>query len=35
MASLFWEDLAADLQDPEFLREYVRESVRLPRRMRS
>jgi transcriptional regulator with XRE-family HTH domain len=29
MASLFWEDLAADLQDPEFLREYVRESIRI------
>jgi ribosome-binding protein aMBF1 (putative translation factor) len=27
--SLFWEDLAEDLQDPEFLRDYVRESVRI------
>jgi DNA-binding phage protein len=26
---LFWEDLAKDLEDPEFLREYVRESVRI------
>ncbi len=25
----FWEDLARDLEDPEFLREYVRESVRI------
>lgn len=25
----FWEDLAKDLEDPEFLREYVRESVRI------
>jgi transcriptional regulator with XRE-family HTH domain len=27
--SRFWEDLASDLEDPEFLREYVRESVRI------
>ena len=27
--TLFWEDLAQDLQDPEFLREYVVESVRI------
>ncbi|MGH7910286.1 MAG: helix-turn-helix domain-containing protein [Candidatus Dormibacteraceae bacterium] len=27
--SQFWDDLAEDLQDPEFLREYVRESVRI------
>jgi len=27
--SQFWEDLAKDLEDPEFLREYVRESVRI------
>ena len=27
--SVFWEDLASDLQDPEFLREYVAESVRI------
>jgi transcriptional regulator with XRE-family HTH domain len=27
--SLFWEDLTKDLEDPEFLREYVRESVRI------
>jgi transcriptional regulator with XRE-family HTH domain len=25
----FWDDLAEDLADPEFLREYVRESVRI------
>jgi transcriptional regulator with XRE-family HTH domain len=27
--STFWEDLAEDLRDPEFLREYVRESIRI------
>jgi transcriptional regulator with XRE-family HTH domain len=27
--SLFWEDLARDLEDAEFLREYVAESVRI------
>lgn len=27
--SAFWNDLAKDLQDPEFLREYVSESVRM------
>jgi DNA-binding phage protein len=27
--STFWDDLAEDLRDPEFLREYVRESVRI------
>lgn len=27
--SVFWDDLARDLEDPEFLREYVRESVRI------
>ncbi len=27
--SVFWDDLAKDLEDPEFLREYVRESVRI------
>lgn len=26
---LFWEDLARDLEDPEFLREYIAESVRI------
>ena len=26
---VFWDDLARDLQDPEFLREYVVESVRI------
>ncbi|WP_199485382.1 helix-turn-helix domain-containing protein [Actinomadura craniellae] len=29
MTSAFWDDLAADLDDPRFLREYVRESVRV------
>lgn len=27
--STFWDDLAQDLEDPEFLREYVRESIRI------
>ena len=27
--SQFWDDLAKDLEKPEFLREYVRESVRI------
>lgn len=27
--SVFWDDLARDLQDPQFLREYVVESVRI------
>ena len=27
--STFWDDLTQDLQDPEFLREYVRESIRI------
>jgi transcriptional regulator with XRE-family HTH domain len=27
--SVFWDDLADDLQDPGFLREYVAESVRI------
>lgn len=29
MTSAFWDDLAADLEDPEFLREYITESVRI------
>jgi transcriptional regulator with XRE-family HTH domain len=29
VASSFWSDLATDLEDPVFLREYVRESVRI------
>ena len=29
VSSLFWDDLASDLEDPEFLRAYVRESVRI------
>ncbi|MGW4089835.1 XRE family transcriptional regulator [Nocardia sp. NPDC004750] len=27
--SLFWDDLGDDLQDPEFLREFVLESIRV------
>jgi DNA-binding phage protein len=27
--SLFWDDLARDLEDPQFLREYVAESIRI------
>ena len=27
--SIFWDDLASDLQDPESLREYVAESMRI------
>lgn len=27
--SVFWDDLARDLEDPEFLRDYVVESVRI------
>lgn len=27
--SAFWDDLARDLEDPDFLREYVAESVRI------
>jgi DNA-binding phage protein len=27
--STFWDDLAEDLQDPEFLRSYVAESIRI------
>lgn len=27
--SVFWDDLAEDLKDPEFLREYVVESMRI------
>ncbi len=29
VGSAFWDDLAADLQDPEFLRDYVVESIRI------
>ncbi|HEX2417145.1 MAG TPA: helix-turn-helix transcriptional regulator [Micromonosporaceae bacterium] len=29
MTSVFWDDLASDLEDPEFLREYITESVRI------
>ena len=28
-ASVFWQDLARDLEDPEFLREYVVETMRI------
>ena len=28
-SSVFWDDLAQDMQDPDFLREYVVESVRI------
>ena len=28
-SNAFWEDLARDLEDPEFLREYVVESMRI------
>jgi transcriptional regulator with XRE-family HTH domain len=28
-SSAFWDDLAQDLQDPQFLRNYVAESVRI------
>lgn len=28
-SSVFWTDLARDLQDPQFLRDYVAESVRI------
>jgi transcriptional regulator with XRE-family HTH domain len=27
--SMFWEDLARDLKDPQFLREYVAQSIRI------
>jgi transcriptional regulator with XRE-family HTH domain len=27
--SVFWDDLVRDLQDPQFLREYVAESIRI------
>ena len=27
--SVFWDDLAQDLKDPQFLREYVTESIRI------
>jgi DNA-binding phage protein len=29
MTSAFWDDLAKDMQDPEFAREYMIESVRI------
>src|ERR1700678_71641 len=27
--SVFWDDLASDLEDPEFLRQYVAQSIRI------
>jgi DNA-binding phage protein len=27
--SIFWDDLASDLEDPQFLRDYVAESIRV------
>src|SRR6201995_2754403 len=27
--SVFWDDLAQDLKDPQFLREYVAQSIRI------
>ena len=27
--SVFWDDLAQDLEDPQFLREYVAQSIRI------
>jgi DNA-binding phage protein len=29
VTSMFWDDLARDLEDPEFLREFITESVRI------
>jgi DNA-binding phage protein len=29
VSSTFWDDLAADLDDPEFVREFITESVRI------
>jgi transcriptional regulator with XRE-family HTH domain len=29
MSGVFWDDLARDLEDPEFLRDYITESVRI------
>jgi DNA-binding phage protein len=29
MTSVFWDDLAKDVQDPEFVREYIVESARI------
>ena len=28
-SSVFWDDLARDLEDPEFLREYLAQSIRI------
>lgn len=29
LSSLFWENLARDLEDPQFLREYVTQAIRI------
>lgn len=29
MRSVFWDDLAGDIEDPQFLREYIAEAVRI------
>jgi DNA-binding phage protein len=29
MSGVFWDDLARDMEDPEFLRDYITESVRI------
>ena len=29
MQSVFWDDLAGDIEDPQFLREFITESVRV------
>ncbi len=29
MRSVFWDDLAGDIEDPQFLREFITESVRV------
>jgi DNA-binding phage protein len=29
MTDMFWDDLARDMEDPEFAREYITESVRI------
>lgn len=29
MSSVFWDDLSRDLEDPEFRREYITESIRI------
>ena len=29
MRSVFWDDIASDVEDPEFLREYITQSIRI------